>query len=53
MYQADHEYPSLHVMITDNPRYHEGRLCVTSVKEALKKIETWMRKRFDEPTEKS
>lgn len=46
MYQSRHEYPSLSIMITDNPRYHQGRLCFDNVEEAVSKIQGWLQAHF-------
>jgi len=44
MYQGQTEYPSLHIMITDNPRYQEGKLCLDDTEGAIIKITAWLEK---------
>ena len=44
MYQGSTEYPSLHIMITDNPRYQDGKLCLESTEEAILKFSAWLQK---------
>jgi len=44
LYQSRGDYPSLHIMVTDNPRYQEGKLCLQDKELALRKIEQWFDK---------
>ncbi len=46
MYQSRHEYPVLNIVITDNPRYQEGRLCFDNVEQAVSKIQAWLQAHF-------
>jgi len=47
MYQGTTEYPSLHLMITDNPRFQEGKLCLESTEDAILKISTWLNRKLE------
>jgi len=47
MWQSKNEYPSLHLMITDNPRFQEGKLCLESTEDAILKISTWLHKNLE------
>lgn len=42
----EHQYPSLHIMVSDNPRSHEGRLCLGDVDKAIEKISAWLREKM-------
>lgn len=44
--QLGHEYPMLNVVITDNPKYHEGRKVCDTIEGAVETFELWLRKRF-------
>lgn len=44
MHQGGAEYPSLHIMITDNPRYQDGKLCLDGIEDAILKISSWLKK---------
>jgi len=44
MHQGTTEYPSLHIMVTDNPRFQDGKLCIENIEEAIMKISSWLRK---------
>jgi hypothetical protein len=47
MWQGMGEYPSLHIMITDNPRYQDGKLCLESTEEAILKFSAWLQKNVE------
>lgn len=42
IYQSDHEYPALHIMVTDNERYQERRKLFDDVDSAVANIRTWL-----------
>lgn len=48
--QTKGEYPTLHIIVTDNERYLDGRkrLVVATVEEALMKVESWLWRRLNE-----
>jgi hypothetical protein len=47
MYQGNTEYPSLHIMITDNPRFQDGKLCVEDTEGAILKVTSWLHKNLE------
>lgn len=42
IYQGTTDYPSLHVMVTNNERYLEGRIVLTDVEEAVTRFRKWL-----------
>lgn len=44
--QLGHEYPMLNIVITNNPKYWEGRKVCETIEEAVETFELWLRKRF-------
>ena len=42
VYQTKPEYPSLHIMVTDNARYFEKRIVLDTVDEAIERIRQWL-----------
>jgi hypothetical protein len=42
VYQTKPEYPSLHIMVTDNPRYWEERTTLDTVEEATERVRQWL-----------
>lgn len=53
IYQGATEYPTLHICVSDNPRYWEDRLIVSTVEDAVAKIEQWLRKKMTDDSAKS
>lgn len=45
IYQSNDEYPSLHLMVTDNPRYEVGKYATKDIVAALLKVERWLREK--------
>ena len=50
LYQDRGDYPSLHIMVTDNPRYQAGKLCLKDKQEVLKRVEQWLNRNTTEVT---
>jgi hypothetical protein len=46
--QFEHEYPTLGVVITNNPRYLKGRKVCDTIEQAVETFERWLRKRFED-----
>lgn len=42
LYQAEDEYPSLHLVVTDNVRYLKGRKAVATKEAAMAEVEKWL-----------
>ena len=47
LWQGGGEYPSLHITISDNPKYWEGNLTMTDVSEVMGKVEAWLKKKME------
>ena len=47
MYQGTTEYPSLHIMVTDNLNFQVGKLVCVDIDAALKKVSTWLHKSME------
>jgi len=47
LWQGSGEYPSLHLTISDNPKYWEGNLTMTDVSEVMGKVEAWLKKKME------
>jgi hypothetical protein len=41
--QLIQEYPAMMIVITDNPRFQDGRWTTKDIDEALVKIKKWMK----------
>jgi hypothetical protein len=47
IYKTNNEYPSVHVMVTDNPRYlAAGGMVVDDVEAAIEKLRAWLKQHF-------
>jgi hypothetical protein len=47
MYQGQTEYPSLHLMVTDNYRFQEGKLVITDLDAVMQKVAAWLHKNLE------
>jgi hypothetical protein len=52
MYQGSTEYPSLHLMVTDNLHFQAGKLVCPDIDAAMKRVEFWLRKNFEGTNDK-
>ena len=48
VYQTKPEYPSIHVMVTDNPRYWKERITLDTVEEAIERIRQWLERNMND-----
>lgn len=46
IYQSELPNPSLHITVTSNEKFFEGRFVTENLQTALQKIEAWLRKHY-------